>query len=156
MPTDAEQRDPAVEERHPGVLSEISSAMIRLFKYQFGRGPTSARTHWAGPDTLTCILEDTLTPAERNLVKMGEHQRLRDTRMFFQYATVAEFCEPVERLTHRKVRAFLSAIDTEADGLCVETFVLHPPGSDARSRIADAELSAADGELSAADGDGAG
>ena len=45
--------------------------------------------------------------------------------MFFQYATVREFCEPVERITGRKVRAFISGIDTEAD-LATELFVLHP------------------------------
>jgi uncharacterized protein YbcI len=119
-----------------GATLQISDEMVRLYKDQFGRGPTRARTHWAGPDVVTVVLEDTLTPAERNLVKMGEHQRLRDTRMFFQYATVAEFCEPIERLTGRRVRAFLSAIDTEVDGICVETFVLHPVGSDAPSRAA--------------------
>jgi uncharacterized protein YbcI len=117
-----------------GVTLQISDEMVRLYKDQFGRGPTRARSYFAGPDAVVVILEDTLTPAERNLVKMGEHQRLRDTRMFFQYATVEEFCEPVERLTGRKVRAFLSAIDTVADGLCVETFVLHPAGSDEPSR----------------------
>ncbi len=123
-----------------GATLQISDEMVRLYKEQFGRGPTRARAYWAGPDTVTVILEDTLTPAERNLVKMGEHQRLRDTRTFFQYATVAEFCEPVERLTGRRVRAFLSAIDTEADGMCVETFVLHPAGSQAPSRTATAEV----------------
>jgi uncharacterized protein YbcI len=108
--------------------------MVRLYKGQFGRGPTSTRTLFAGPDTIVVILEDTLTPAERNLVTMGEHQRLRDTRMFFQYATVREFCEPIERLTGRKVRAFLSSIDAVADGLSMETFVLHPDGYDGPSR----------------------
>jgi uncharacterized protein YbcI len=88
---------------------------------------------------ITVVLEHTLTPAERNLVRMGEHERLRETRMFFQYASVREFCEPVERLTGRRVRAFISGIDTEAEGLCVETFVLHPSGYDGRSRTADAE-----------------
>jgi hypothetical protein len=33
------------------------------------------------------------------------------------------------------VRAFLSAIDTEADGVCIETFLLHPEGYDGPSRI---------------------
>ena len=54
--------------------------------------------------------------------------------MFFQYAAVREFCESVERLTGRKVRAFLSSIDTLADGLSVETFVLDPEGYDGPSR----------------------
>jgi len=129
----------AEQTRRSGVLMALSNEMVRLFKEQFGRGPTSARTTWAG-DVITVVLENTLTPAERNLVRMGEHERLREMRMFFQYASVREFCEPVERITGRKVRAFTSAIDTHIDGLSVETFVLHPvDASDARSRIEFAE-----------------
>ena len=115
-------------------LQEISNEMVRLYKEQFGRGPTKARTNWAGSDVLVTTLEDTLTPAERNLVTMGEHQRLRDTRLFFQYATVSEFCEPIERITGRKVRAFISGIDSNAGGLATELFVLHPEGYDGPSR----------------------
>jgi len=136
-----EQPGPTPEEARTGVLMEISNAMVRLYKDQFGRGPTKARTYWGGTDMLTTVLEDTLTPAERTLVKMNEHQRLRDTRIFFQYATVREFCEPVEAITGRTVRAFLSAIDTEVDGLCIETFVLHPEGYNGPSRIERAEPS---------------
>jgi uncharacterized protein YbcI len=117
------------------VAAAISNELVRVYKRQFGRGPTSTRTLFAGPDTIVVVLEDTLTPAERNLVALGEHQRLRDMRTFFQYAAVREFCEPIERLTGRKVRAFLSSIDTVADGLSVETFLLHPEGYDGPSRI---------------------
>jgi uncharacterized protein YbcI len=122
------------EARRVSVLAEISTEMVKLFKEQFGRGPTVARAAWAGEDTLVVVLEDTLTPAERNLVKLGEHERLRETRSFFQYASVREFCEPIERLTGRTVRAFTSAIDTEVEGLSVEAFILHPAGSDLPSR----------------------
>ncbi len=138
MSTDEQQ--PASQETHTSILTEISNAMVGLYKTQFGRGPTSARTHWCGPDALTCFLEDTLTPAERNLVKMGEHHRLRDTRMFFQYATVREFCEPVERITGRTVRSFQSSIDTEVDGLCLETFIFYPDGKEGPSRTRFAEV----------------
>jgi uncharacterized protein YbcI len=138
MSTD-EPQVPTSDERRTSVLMEVSNTMVRVHKEQFGRGPTSARTNWAGTDTLVCVLEDTLTPAERNLVKMGEHQRLRDTRNFFQYSTVREFCEPVEQITGRKVRAFMSAIDTEVDGLVSEIFVLHPEGYAGPSRIERAE-----------------
>jgi uncharacterized protein YbcI len=116
------------------VQMQLSNEMVRLYKEQFGRGPTKARTNWAGPDVLITVLEDTLTPAERNLVRLEEHQRLRDLRTFFQYASVPEFCEPVERLTGRKVRAFHSSIDTLADGMAIEVFVLHPEGHDGPSR----------------------
>ncbi len=124
-----------VSERAQSVTMEISNAMVRLYKEQFGRGPTKARTHWSGPDLITVTLEDTLTPAERNLVRMGAHQRLRDTRLFFQYATIREFCEPVEQITGRKVRSFHSSIDTRIDGLAVETFIFYPDGRDGPSRI---------------------
>lgn len=130
-----EQPVQTADERRLSISMEVSNTMVRLFKEQFGRGPTSARTHWCGENVMTVVLEDTLTPAERNLIKMDEHQRLRDTRMFFQYATVREFCEPVEQITGRKIRAFLSAIDTEADGVCAETFLFHPAGYDGPSRI---------------------
>jgi hypothetical protein len=55
--------------------------------------------------------------------------------MFFQYATVRGFCEPVERLTGRTVKSFISGFDSEVDGLAIETFILHPAGSDAPSRV---------------------
>ena len=131
-------------EPRPPVLSALANEMVRLFKEQFGRGPTAARATWTA-EVITVVLENTLTPAERNLVAMGEHERLRETRMFFQYATVREFCEPVERLTGRKVQAFISGIDTQVDGLAVETFILHPPGSDAPSRTEFAEPRVAGG-----------
>lgn len=127
------------DDRQISILPSISNDMVGLYKEYFGRGPTKARTSWAGPDTLVCILEDTLSPAERNLVKVQAHQRLRDTRMSFQYATVKEFCTPVEHYTGRKVRAFISGIDTEADGLSAELFVLHPAGYGGPSRIDAAE-----------------
>jgi uncharacterized protein YbcI len=127
-----------VKRDDPSVASAISDEMGRLFKEHFGRGPTRVRTYYVD-DLVTVLLEDTLTPAERKLVQMGEHQRLRDTRMFFQYATVREFCEAVERITGRTVRAFMSGLDTEVEGMACEIFVLHPEGSDAPSRTALAE-----------------
>ena len=129
-----DEQQPTADEARTSVLMEISNAMVGLYKTQFGRGPTAARTHWCGPNALTCFLEDTLTPAERNLVKLGEDQRLRDTRMAFQYATIREFCEPVERITGRSVCSFQSSIDTAVNGLSVETFIFYPEGKEGPSR----------------------
>ncbi|HWH92311.1 MAG TPA: DUF2294 domain-containing protein [Baekduia sp.] len=116
------------------LLASISAEMVRLYKEQFGRGPTKVRSNWSGRDMIVVLMEDTLTAAERNLAAMGEYGRLRDTRMLFQYAWVAQFCEPVERLTGRKVRSFISGIDAEADGTSLEVFLLHPDGYDGPSR----------------------
>ena len=104
-------------------LLEVSNEMVRIYKEQFGRGPTKVRTNYAGPDTIVCLLENTFTPAERNLQAMGEHQRLRDIRLLFQYAESSKFTVPIERVMGRRVTAFVSGIDTNADVAC-ELFVL--------------------------------
>jgi uncharacterized protein YbcI len=111
------------------IRAEISREMVRLYKEQFGRGPTKARTEFAGPDVVVCTLEDSFTPAERKLAEMEEHQRLRDTRLYFQHATKDEFIGTIERLLNRKVRAFNSSIDTETD-VSVEVFHLEPMSTD--------------------------
>jgi uncharacterized protein YbcI len=111
-------------------LQAISNAMAQIYKTQFGRGPTKVKTYFAGPDAVVCVLEDTQTPAERRLVDMGEYQRLRDVRLFFQYATEDELKRPVEEATGRRVRAFISGIDTQADA-SAEIFLLEEGGAPA-------------------------
>ena len=129
----ADQHDRTTQ--HQSDTLQIANHMVRLYKEQFGRGPTQVHARWSGDDMITVVLEDTLTPAERSLVRLGEHQRLRETRLYFQYASVTEFCEPVERITGRTVRAFVSGMDTMVDGLSTELVILHPAGSDAVSRV---------------------
>jgi uncharacterized protein YbcI len=108
------------------IRAEISREMVRLYKEQFGRGPTKVKTDFAGPDVVVCTLEDSFTPAERSLVEMGEHQRMRDTRLYFQHATEEEFRTTIERILGRKVRAFLSGLDTVSD-VSAEVFYLDRP-----------------------------
>jgi uncharacterized protein YbcI len=112
----------------PSVQLAVSNAMVKLYKEQFGRGPTKARTDFAGPDLLVCTLKDSFTPAERNLVRMGENQRLRDVRMFFQYATESQFRAAVEEITGREVIAFVSGLDAGED-VSLEAFYLEPQSS---------------------------
>jgi uncharacterized protein YbcI len=116
-------------DHQPSVRAELSREMVRLYKEQFGRGPTKARTEFGGSDIVICTLEDSFTPAERRLAEMGEHQRLRDTRLYFQHATKGEFVETVERVVNRKVRAFNSSVDTHTD-VSVEVFHLEPDASE--------------------------
>jgi uncharacterized protein YbcI len=111
------------DEPSPSVTAQISKEMVRLYKELFGRGPTSARTNYAGPDTILVTLEDSLTPAERSLAEFGEHQRLRDIRLLFQHAREADFRTVIEDLTGRRVRAFVSGMDTHAD-VSTEVFYL--------------------------------
>ena len=108
------------------VLLELCNEMVRIYKEIFGRGPTRARADWAGRDAVLCTLEDSLTAAERKMVEVGDHQRLRETRMFFQHVCEDDFRASVERITGRKVRAFVSGIDTSTD-VSSEVFYLQRP-----------------------------
>lgn len=110
-------------------LQEITNAMVRLYKEIFGRGPTKARTDYAGPDTLISSIENSLTPAERNMVALDEHQKVREIRMFFQHSSDREFIGTVEEITGRKVKAFVSGMDTHRD-IAAEVFYLEPLGGD--------------------------
>jgi uncharacterized protein YbcI len=106
-------------------LEELTNAMVRLYKELFGRGPTKARTSYAGPDTLVATIENSLTAAERNMIDLDEHQRVREIRMFFQHASEAEFTGSVEEITGRRVWAFVSGMDTHRD-VATEVFYLEP------------------------------
>jgi uncharacterized protein YbcI len=112
-------------------LQAVSNAMVKLHKEQFGRGPTSAHSNFAGPDTLVCVLLDALLPAERKMVELGDEGRVRETRIAFQAATATEFIEAIEDIVKRKVRAFGSAVDPDAN-VVFENFYFEPrySGSD--------------------------
>jgi uncharacterized protein YbcI len=110
------------------LYGEISREMVRLYKKEFGRGPIKARTQFAGPNCIVCTLEKVLTPAEHRQVELGEERRLRDTRMFSQYAAEGRFQEIIERLSHRRVRAFVSGVDIKRD-VAAEVYLLALPGS---------------------------
>jgi uncharacterized protein YbcI len=125
MGNDASVAEEGRETAERAPLLEISNLMVRLYKELFGRGPTKARSNLAGRDILICTLEDSLTVAERKMVEMGEYQRLRDTRMYFQHASEDEFIAAVERTFHRKVRSFVSGMDVKKD-VAIEVFYFEP------------------------------
>jgi uncharacterized protein YbcI len=107
------------------VLRDVSAAMVRLYKEQFGRGPETAQTHFASPNVLITILSNSLTPVERTMRDIGETQRLRDIRMIFQHATEPQFRAIVETITGRRVIGFMSGMDVHVDEAC-EVFTLAP------------------------------
>ena len=71
------------------LLQNISNALVALHKEQFGRGPTKAQSNFAGADTLVCILEDALLPAERTMVDQlhVRHILLRPNEILDEAAT---------------------------------------------------------------------
>jgi hypothetical protein len=73
-------------------------------------------TNFAGPDIVICTLEDSFTPAERKLAEMGEYQRLRDTRLYFQYATDREFRAVVEATSRSRSSIWRPVSTRDPDG----------------------------------------
>jgi uncharacterized protein YbcI len=108
MPSD--EIDPSMSQ-----LAQISRGVTRIYKVQLGRGPDRVHCHYAGPDAIVCFLEGTLTPVERLLSTMDEHQRLRDVRLLVQDAVRPQLCAMVERVTGRGVITCTSGFDTRAD-----------------------------------------
>ena len=72
------------------------------------------------------MLEETMTQAERTLVTAGEDDFVLRMRFALQNAMRHDLTAAVERLTRRKVVAFMSANHVEPD-LAAEMFVLEEP-----------------------------
>jgi uncharacterized protein YbcI len=106
------------------VAAAISSAIVKLVREYTGRGPTKARTYMTG-DLVSTVLQDTLTMGERSLVRDGEQELVISTRKAFQRTMESEMIAIVERLSGRRVLAFLSDNHVDPD-IAVESFVLHP------------------------------
>jgi uncharacterized protein YbcI len=116
---------PSSGDTYAGELTQITRAMVAIYKEQFGRGPRYAHSHYAGPNSTICFLEGSLTPLERSLAESGEDDRLRDIRLWFQYSAEDAFRGAVEQITGREVVSFISGIDTRTD-VSIETFVFAP------------------------------
>jgi uncharacterized protein YbcI len=104
--------------------SSISNMVVHLLAEYTGRGPTRARTY-IHPDLVVVVLQDTLTKAERTLVRSGHSPIVLDTRKKFQLAMRDELVTGVQSLTGRTVEAFMSENHIDPD-IAVETFVLSP------------------------------
>ena len=109
------------------LLASVSNALVALHKEQFGRGPTRARTDFANADTMICVMEDALLPAERAMVAMGESHRVQESRVFFQSASSRQFIDAVELIVNRKVKSFASATDPERE-IVTEIYIFWPEG----------------------------
>lgn len=111
-----------------GLRAALANEIVRIYARYYGRGPTRARTV-TGTDYAMCILEDVLTPAERTLAASGRADLVRDNRMAFQQAMRETFVSGAERLTGRRVRAFLSQQEVDPE-VAVEIFLFEPENGD--------------------------
>ena len=106
----------------------ISNLVVGLTSDYTGRGPTKARTHLS-ENVVTVVLQDTLTKGERSLVNDGRSELVLGVRFAFQETMRAGLVEGVEKITGRRVHAFMSANHIDPD-MAVETFVLDGQADD--------------------------
>jgi len=112
-------------ERQPGLLAEISNAMVGLKKGFYGKGPTKAKSY-INDNYVFCVMQGGLTKNEETLLAAGQHDLVRQYRLKFQEAMAAPTTEAVERLTGRKVLGYHSQIVFEPEH-AFEIFVLDGP-----------------------------
>ena len=109
----------------PPLTDRISAAMVELYSAVYTHDRTTAVTYINGK-IIVCVLENILTRGEDALLASGARGEVLDGRVAFQADTEDEFTAAVERLTHRRVVAFLSANQT-APGIACELFFLDAP-----------------------------
>jgi uncharacterized protein YbcI len=107
-------------------LTQITRALVGIYKDQLGRGPEHAHSHYAGADMIISVLEGTLTPGEQKLVALGHIEQMQSLRQLFQATTRPAFTAAVEEITGRRVVSFMSGNDIEND-VSSEVFVLERP-----------------------------
>src|SRR5947209_16109746 len=108
----------------PSAAAEISNLCVQLMHAYTGRGPRRARTR-IDTDLVSVVLHDLLTKGEKSLIDDGRVQLVIEMRRALQRTMRPEFVAGVERVTGRKVIAFLSDNHIDPD-LAVENFILAP------------------------------
>lgn len=100
----------------------ISAAIVELYAAFYGHDRATATTY-INDNVVVCVLENILTEDEDGLIANGGDGEVVDGRVAFQTSTEDDFTAAIERLTHRRVVAFLSANQT-APGVACELFFL--------------------------------
>ncbi|XAY04341.1 hypothetical protein DSM112329_01174 [Paraconexibacter sp. AEG42_29] len=110
------------------MVALISDHVVTTTREWTGRGPTRARTYIQG-DLVTTVLQDILNKGERSLAEAGKTEVVLAMRWAYQQAMREELVSGVERITGRKVAAFMSANHLDPD-IAIESFVLEPVAAD--------------------------
>ena len=107
----------------------ISAAMVELYQAFYHHDRTIATTY-INDKIVVCVLEHILTEDEDALVAGGARGEVIDGRVAFQTETEDEFTAAIERLTQRRVVAFLSANQTTPGVACELFFLDEAPAGD--------------------------
>jgi uncharacterized protein YbcI len=122
-----------IQMKDESLTDAISAAMVELYAVFYEHDRTTATTY-INDNIVVCVLENILTTGEDTLIADGDGGEVIDGRVAFQTDTQDEFTAAIERLTHRRVTAFLSANQT-APGVACELFFLDAAPLAAHVRI---------------------
>lgn len=106
----------------------ISAALVGLYAEFYEHGRTTATTY-INDNVVVCVLEDILSAGESRQVADGAGKDVIDGRIAFQEGSQDDFTKAVERLTGRRVTAFLSANQTNPGVACELFFLEAPPAA---------------------------
>jgi uncharacterized protein YbcI len=108
------------------LLASISTSIVAILREHYGRGPMKAKTY-ALDDIIVVVMRGSgFTPLEQTIMDSGQPDRVVDMRHQFQHLMTKRFTETIERLTGRKVLAFLSQAHVEPD-ITIEIFFVNAP-----------------------------
>ena len=108
------------------LLLAVTEAMVALHEHYHHRTPVSAKTQLLGDDLLACVLGGVYTDVEKTMIELQQSTVVQETRSAFQTAMQDKFIDEVQRLSGRKVVAFISNHHVGPD-IEIELFMLTPP-----------------------------
>lgn len=108
------------------LLGAVTEAMVAFHRHYHHRAPVTAKTLMLGDDLLACVLGGVYTDVEKTMIEIQRTTIVQDTRNAFQNTMQRKFINAVERLSGRKVMAFISNHHVGPD-IEIELFLLVPP-----------------------------
>jgi uncharacterized protein YbcI len=111
------------------LLDAVTDAMVSMHKRYYHRAPVTAKTLLLSDEVLVCVLGGIYTDVEKTLIEVQRKTIVQETRSAFQAAMQDRFIAVVERLSGRKVLAFISNHHVGPD-IEVELFMLQPRDQD--------------------------
>ena len=105
------------------LLAAVNDAMVAFHERYHHRKPGTAKTLLLGDDLLISILGGIYTDVEKTMIELQRATIVQETRSAFQIAMQHKFIDAVERLSGRRVLAFISNSHVGPD-LEMEIFML--------------------------------
>jgi uncharacterized protein YbcI len=110
------------------LLAAVTEAMLGFHQRYYHREPVSAKTMLLGDDLLACVLGGVYTDVEKTMIEIQRSTLVQETRNAFQTAMQDKFINTVQKLSGRRVLAFVSNHHVGPD-IEIELFLLVPNGT---------------------------